>query len=115
VFSTRNSTEFKMTKTTHGGARKGAGRKPKVHSQLDGTPRLPLEYLLAVMNDPAADPLRRDRMAKAAAPFLHPKAGASGKKNAAHEAAAKAGQGKFKPGMAPKLTLIGNTEKGKKP
>ena len=34
----------------------------------------PLEYLLAVLNDPEADPIRRDRAAIAAAPFCHPKA-----------------------------------------
>jgi hypothetical protein len=33
----------------------------------------PLEYMLAVMNDPAADELRRDRMAIAAAPYCHPR------------------------------------------
>lgn len=33
----------------------------------------PLEYMLAVVNDPDADPARRDRMAIAAAPFVHPR------------------------------------------
>ena len=33
--------------------------------------RLPLAYLLDVMNDPEADVARRDRMAIAAAPFMH--------------------------------------------
>lgn len=31
----------------------------------------PLDYMLAVMLDAKADPLRRDRMAMAAAPFVH--------------------------------------------
>lgn len=31
----------------------------------------PLNYMLAVMRDPAADVVRRDRMAIAAAPFCH--------------------------------------------
>jgi phage terminase small subunit len=31
----------------------------------------PLEYMLAVMNDPKADRTRRDRMATAAAPYVH--------------------------------------------
>ena len=34
----------------------------------------PLEYMLDVMNDPVVDPIRRDRMAVAAAPFVHAKA-----------------------------------------
>src|SRR4051794_35513527 len=32
----------------------------------------PLAYMLRVMNDPGAEPERRDRMAIAAAPFMHP-------------------------------------------
>src|SRR5215469_13342522 len=35
--------------------------------------QLPLDYMLAVMRDPAAHAARRDDMAKAAAPYLHPK------------------------------------------
>jgi len=31
----------------------------------------PLEYMLAVMRDPGADQVRRDRMAMAAAPYCH--------------------------------------------
>lgn len=34
----------------------------------------PLEYMLDVMGDPDVDPIRRDRMAVAAAPFVHAKA-----------------------------------------
>jgi len=37
--------------------------------------RTPLEHLLSVMNDPLADPVRRDEWARAAAPFVHPKLG----------------------------------------
>ena len=37
--------------------------------------RMPLEYLLAVMNDCTADEYRRDRMAIAAAPYVHARAG----------------------------------------
>lgn len=33
----------------------------------------PLEYMLEVMRDNKADPPRRDDMAKAAAPFIHPR------------------------------------------
>jgi len=46
----------------------------------------PLDYMMAVVKDPNAHPLRRDTMAIAAAPFVHPKpapAPADPKKNAA--------------------------------
>jgi len=33
----------------------------------------PLEYMLAVMRDPSADQMRRDRMAMACAPYCHPR------------------------------------------
>ena len=33
---------------------------------------LPLDYMLRVMRDPTVEPHRRDAMAKAAAPYLHP-------------------------------------------
>jgi hypothetical protein len=35
----------------------------------------PLEYMLGVMRDPAADDKRRDDMAKAAAPYAHSRLG----------------------------------------
>jgi len=34
----------------------------------------PLAYMLAVINDPTADPARRDRMAICAAQYCHPRA-----------------------------------------
>ena len=34
---------------------------------------MPLEYMLKVMRDPREPAARRDEMAKAAAPYLHPK------------------------------------------
>ena len=33
----------------------------------------PLDYMLRVMRDPASDDERRDQMAKAAAPYVHPR------------------------------------------
>jgi hypothetical protein len=33
----------------------------------------PLEYMLAVLRDEAVEPQRRDEMAKAAAPYIHPR------------------------------------------
>lgn len=71
-----------------GGYRPGAGRpksakapksKPiKVPSDVKTAARKsgmkPLDYMLTVMNDDAADAERRDRMAIAAAPYVHSKA-----------------------------------------
>ena len=65
---------------------KRAARKSKLN---------PLEYMLEVMNDEKADDARRDRMAVAAAPFVHAKPAdkAGGKKEQAQEAAQTAGEG----------------------
>jgi hypothetical protein len=54
---------------------------------------MPLEYMLAVMRDPKATQLRRDRMAIAAAPFCHPRMADTikGKKDQQADAAATAG------------------------
>ncbi|HEX6991915.1 MAG TPA: hypothetical protein VF151_08510 [Gemmatimonadales bacterium] len=54
----------------------------------------PLDYMLAVMNDETAERERRDRMAIAAAPYVHPrKADAPGKKQEAEAAAKTAERG----------------------
>jgi hypothetical protein len=56
-----------------GGRRKGtrnrATEEARVAAQATGI--LPLDYMLAVMRDPATDHKRRDAMAMAAAPYLH--------------------------------------------
>jgi hypothetical protein len=46
------------------------------------TGALPLEYMLAVMRDPATPAARRAEMAKAAAPYLHTKAAKAGQSDA---------------------------------
>lgn len=67
----------------------------------------PLEYMLKVMNDPAAQKERRDRMAQAAAPFCHARAGEKGgKKEEKEEAAKKASSGRFAPALGPKVVNI---------
>lgn len=90
-----------------GGARPGAGR-PRKHAKLkrqkaDIKPPVeaaadvpvvplrkePLAYMLDVVNDPNADQKRRDYMAVAAAPYVHAKAGETGKKDQKLEAAKK--------------------------
>jgi phage terminase small subunit len=65
--------------------------------------RTPLEYMLAVMNDPRVEPNRRDRIAVAAAPYLHPKAGEQGKKKDKDDAARAVaeGGGRFAPPEPP--------------
>jgi len=65
----------------------------------------PLAYMLKVMRDEGADPARRDRMAVAAAPFIHARAGEDGKKDQKAEKAKVAGQGRFAAGKAP-LVLV---------
>lgn len=102
-----------------GGFRPGAGRpagskkkaaladpvsKAAAKSQ-PGNAKTPLEYLLSVMNDPTVSEERRDRLAIAAAPFVHARAGAEGKKDERAERAKRAGAGKFAPPPAPKLVV----------
>ncbi len=58
---------------------------PPVNVTVDGE-AMPLDYMLAVMRDNSVDVARRDRMAVAAAPYLHAKpseTGALGKKEQA--------------------------------
>ncbi|MHC2163125.1 hypothetical protein ACVL5V_005546 [Bradyrhizobium ottawaense] len=64
-----------------GGKRTGAGRKPgsvtklsrEVASQALASGETPAEYMLRVMRDPSVGDDRRDKMAIAAAPYVHPK------------------------------------------
>lgn len=83
-----------------GGLRPGAGRpkgarsikETKIPKDIKRAARkakqTPLEYMLGVMNDISADDARRDRMAVAAAPYTHSRAGdGPGKKQAVSDAA----------------------------
>lgn len=64
-----------------GGAQKNAGRKKgslgqrtqEIIAAVAKSGISPLEYMLKVMRDPEQEDARRDEMAKAAAPFIHPK------------------------------------------
>jgi hypothetical protein len=86
-----------------GGYRPGGGRPPvKPKNEITknlvsatAPPMLPLDYMLAVMNDPTADYTRRDRMAIAAASFCHPRMAETGigKKEVQRLAAARGGTG----------------------
>lgn len=60
----------------------------------------PLQFMLEVLNDETEDPDMRARMAIAAAPYVHPKAG-EGKKQDRADRAKKAGAGKFSQGKPP--------------
>ena len=64
-----------------GGFRPGAGRKEgsatartrEIANKAIENGLTPLEYMLGVMRDPKADVARRDEMARAAAPYIHPR------------------------------------------
>lgn len=58
-----------------GGRQKGTPNKAtaKLVEEVRATGETPLEYKLRVMRDPTVDHDRRDKMAIAAAPFIHPK------------------------------------------
>jgi hypothetical protein len=110
-----------------GGFRPGSGRKKKLRindkakkpenvlpEDANGDKALkdmtPLEFMLAIMNDPEEDNDRRDHMAIAAAPYCHARGGEKGKKDEQKNKARAAGNGKFASGRPP-LRLI--TDKGK--
>ena len=106
-----------------GGYRPGAGRpvgttklaptvkKSKKTSEISTSDvdksdwKTPLDYMMGVLNDPTVDEARRDRLAIAAAPFMHARVGESGKKEERTQAAKKASGGKFAP-VAPPLRLV---------
>jgi hypothetical protein len=58
-----------------GGRKKGTPNKATLirHQQLAASGKLPLDYMLSVMRDETADVRRRDDMAKAVAPYIHPR------------------------------------------
>jgi hypothetical protein len=58
-----------------GGRRKGTPNKATVIRQreLAAGGELPIDYMLRVMRDPNIDEGRRDEMARAGAPYIHPR------------------------------------------
>lgn len=58
-----------------GGRQKGTPNKATaaLAAEIAATGETPLEYMLRVMRDPVAEYDRRDKMAAAAAPYIHPK------------------------------------------
>jgi hypothetical protein len=73
-------------KMARGGFRNGSGRKVgsaskrtrEIANAAAENGETPLEYMLRVMRDDTAKAERRDEMAKAAAPFIHPRLSAIG-------------------------------------
>lgn len=63
-----------------GGSRKGAGRKvgkpnkatAELRAEIAASGETPLDYMLRVMRDPTNEHTRRDKMAMAVAPYVHP-------------------------------------------
>ena len=91
-----------------GGARPGAGRKPKaLNAELIKMEKGsdPKAFLLALMEDESADPRLRIDAAKCLMPFCHPKLGEGGKKDQKQDAAKVASQGRFAPKAPPKLVI----------
>jgi hypothetical protein len=58
-----------------GGRKKGTPNKATLvrQQELAASGELPREYMLRIMRDPKADDHRRDEMAKAVAPYVHPR------------------------------------------
>ena len=58
-----------------GGRKKGVPNKANAAkaAEIAATGETPLEYMVRVMRDRAVDHDRRDKMAVAAAPYVHPK------------------------------------------
>jgi phage terminase small subunit len=92
-----------------GGARKGAGRKPKA-PVLNASAALltsdPKAFLTALMNDPGSEMKLRVNAAKALMPFVHQKLGEGGKKEQRQDAAKKVA-GRFAAAAPPKLVAAG--------
>lgn len=58
-----------------GGRQKGSQNKATAAkaAEVAASGLTPLDYMLQAMRDEEVDPVRRDDMAKAAAPYVHPK------------------------------------------
>ena len=57
-----------------GGRRKGTPnrRTAEMRVEMAASGEMPLAYMMRIMRDPTTEPHRRDAMAKAAAPYVHP-------------------------------------------
>jgi hypothetical protein len=66
---------FESGRSKTGGRQKGVRNKrtTELQAEVAKSGKTPLEHMLAVLHDESADKDRRDRMAVAAAPYIHPK------------------------------------------
>jgi hypothetical protein len=59
-----------------GGRKKGTPNKAttaaSIQAEIAASGEKPLDYMLRVMRDETAEPTRRDAMARASAPYVHP-------------------------------------------
>lgn len=65
-----------MAKGVKTGGRKKGSRNRKVKEEIEALAAsglMPLDYMLAIVRDLTVDPVRRDDMSKAAAPYCHAK------------------------------------------
>lgn len=92
-----------------GGARSGAGRKPKeVPETVEIEGRDPLQFLLDVMQGVIVPSPEQLKAAQTAVQYMHPKKGeSSGKKEAAEDAQKSAASGRFGMREAPRLAAAG--------
>ena len=91
-----------------GGARPGAGRKPKPPTivQVAQSHDDPAAFLVSVMNDAGADAKLRVDAAKALMPYKHARLGEGGKKEQRQKEAEKVA-GRFSAGVPPRLVAAG--------
>jgi len=76
---------------------------PDIATDLAAFAISPLRWMLSVVNDPKAEPARRDRMAASAAQYLHRRLQDGGVKEARDAEARKVAKtDRFKTGTAPK-------------
>lgn len=103
----KKGTKYRLRTSKDGTVKQKRTRKvvdvpPDIAADAKAENLTPLEYMQKVMNDPRAEKDRRDRMAVAAAPFIHPRPGTGkGKKEERGEKAKEAGSGKFSSGRPP--------------
>lgn len=94
----------KRTTSGWGGARPGAGRKPKPPHVTDE--RDPLEFLIGVMTGKIAANATQVKAAIAACAYKHPKKGETGKKEESADAAKRASRGKFSASSPPNVVAL---------
>ncbi|WP_347911369.1 terminase small subunit [Pseudomonas grandcourensis] len=93
--------EVKAAGKVNSSAVAGAPEDGLVFAEFDD----PRDFLVAVMNEQAAEPRLRVDAAKALMPYIHGKVADQGKKDAVADAAKQAGKGRYARGKPP-LTIV---------